>query len=370
MTATTRALLIDFDGVLRHRDPDVAARCERDAGLPEGSLLGTAFQPRLLTAAATGVISQREWENEITFELLRQYPEADVSAAVGECFGEIGYIDDEVMAVVDAVRPHATVCLISNATDRLHPDLAALGVADRFDHAVASADLGVTKPDERIFAAGARLAGVPADRCLVIDDSPEHTAAAERIGMAAHTFTSAADLKKTVGEWLDRDLMDRTSPEVVDREAVRVLCLDPEDRVLLMHWRDPVNGAYLWEPTGGGVEPGETYLEAAHRELVEETGFLGVQIGEESIPVRRDQLWRGRRFRNVEQFFVARISADQVTTRPVLTETEVETLVDSRWWSWRELLGTTERIEPADLVPVLRRLVPGGPWRSVTRVVE
>ncbi|WP_185845579.1 HAD-IA family hydrolase [Kibdelosporangium aridum] len=360
--STTRALLIDFDGVLRHRAPDVAVQCERDAGLPEGSLLTTAFEPVLLTPAATGAISQQEWENRITRTLQARYPDADVATAVATCFGEIGYIDDEVMAIVDAVRPHATICLISNATDRLRRDLAALGIIDRFDHAVASADLGIAKPDERVFAAVARLAGVPINRCMMVDDAPANTEAAQRLGMTGHTFTSAADLKKAVDDWLDRDLTDRTSPEVRDREAVRVLCLDPEDRLLLLHWRDPGNGAYLWEPTGGGVEPGESYIEAAHRELLEETGFLDVRIGPQSIPVRRDQLWRGKRFRNVEQFFVARISADQATTTPVLTETEVETLVGNRWWTWPDLLRTTERIEPVDLVHVLRTLVADGPW--------
>ncbi|ALG08841.1 HAD-IA family hydrolase [Kibdelosporangium phytohabitans] len=365
----SRALLIDFDGVLRHRDPEIAARCERQAGLPAGSLLATAFRPELLTAAATGEITQREWQDRIAHALTERFPGADVTAAVAECFGHVGYIDEEVLAIVDAVRPHATVCLISNATDRLHRDLAALGIADRFEHAVASADLGVTKPDPRVFAALARLAGAPAKRCLMVDDTPANTEAARRAGMTGHTFTSAANLKDAVDDWLDKDLVTMAAQEV-DRKAVRVLCLDPQDRLLLMHWHDPVSGDHFWEPTGGGVEPGESTSAAARREVLEETGLLDIDLDEEGVPVRRDYMWRGKWFRSHEEFFVARVRAGHATAETALTESEVETLLDIRWWTWPELLGSTERIEPADIVPVLRRLAPDGPWRSVTRVSD
>ncbi|MCE7002943.1 HAD-IA family hydrolase [Kibdelosporangium philippinense] len=351
---TTRALLIDFDGVLRHHHA-------LGSGLPDGALLATAFRPELVNLAITGEITQKEWESRIADELQKRYLAADVARAIDH-FRDIGYIDEEVMAIVDAARPHATVCLVSNATDRLHRDLVALGSTDRFDHVVASADIGIAKPDERIFAAAARLAGIPAERCLMVDDTPANTEAAQSLGMSGHVFRTASELKEVLDDWLARDLMDRTMPEVRDREAVRVLCLDQQDRLLLLHWRDPVSGAYLWEPTGGGVEPGESYIAAAHREVLEETGFLNVHISPDSIPVRRDQPWRGRRFRNVEQFFVARIPDDQAITTPELTDTEVETLVGSRWWTWPELLRTTERIEPVDIVHVLRTLAPGGPW--------
>ncbi|BCJ49225.1 hypothetical protein Asp14428_07000 [Actinoplanes sp. NBRC 14428] len=40
-----------------------------------------------------------------------------------------------------------------------------------------------------------------------------------------------------------------------------------------MHWRDPLDGHDVWEPPGGGLDPGEDHLRAARRELAEETGL-------------------------------------------------------------------------------------------------
>jgi ADP-ribose pyrophosphatase YjhB (NUDIX family) len=65
------------------------------------------------------------------------------------------------------------------------------------------------------------------------------------------------------------------------RQAARVVLLDGNDRVLLLHATDPANASKgsWWELPGGGMESGEESAAAASRELYEETGIGSVDMG-------------------------------------------------------------------------------------------
>lgn len=148
------------------------------------------------------------------------------------------------------------------------------------------------------------------------------------------------------------------------RPAARIVCLDAADRVLLLRWRDPVGGSHLWEPPGGGIEAGETPLEAARRELVEETGLDPAAITGPPVNVERDVWWNGEHKVGPEQFFVARFAVE----RPAVVGTglladERANLRSYRWIPWADLGLLPDRLEPPRLVAVLAQLVPDGPWR-------
>ncbi|MDQ1656612.1 MAG: hypothetical protein QOD41_1695, partial [Cryptosporangiaceae bacterium] len=105
--------------------------------------------------------------------------------------------------------------------------------------------------------------------------------------------------------------------EITLRPSARVVLLDADDRLLMLKLHDPsvTRGpnpitADFWLLVGGGVEPGETYEEAARREVFEETGIRDVSIGpcvwthEKLIAGPDDDLWLV-----TAQFFVGRVAA-------------------------------------------------------------
>ena len=148
------------------------------------------------------------------------------------------------------------------------------------------------------------------------------------------------------------------------RPAVRIVCLDSAHRVLLLRWYDPADGSHLWEPPGGGVEPGESPLDAARRELVEETGLDPAAIDGPPVTVERDSWWNGEHKVGPEQFFLARFAGERPA--PVgtgLLADEVANLRSYAWVPWSELGRLPDRLEPPGLVAVLAELVPEGPWR-------
>jgi len=72
----------------------------------------------------------------------------------------------------------------------------------------------------------------------------------------------------------------REDPTVEIRDTARLIVLDPEDRLLLMRLGPPAGGGTeLWVTLGGRIEAGETVLQAAQRELAEETGITDAEVG-------------------------------------------------------------------------------------------
>lgn len=147
------------------------------------------------------------------------------------------------------------------------------------------------------------------------------------------------------------------------RKVARVVLLDRDDRILLMHGFEPGDPAQTWWFTpGGGLESDESREEAARREVIEETGIADIELG----PV----LWKricsfpfdGRRWDQDEWYFLAR--TERTATDPKgLTELERRSVAGLRWWTSAELLAARETVYPTRLGELLRTLLDEGPPR-------
>src|SRR5438128_746593 len=98
--------------------------------------------------------------------------------------------------------------------------------------------------------------------------------------------------------------MDQTP---ILRRAARVLLIDGKDRILLIHALVPeptgANDHDFWLTPGGGVNEGETFEEAALRELREETGVGDVDLGP-CVWMRTHVFpWDGKVYKQQERYY-------------------------------------------------------------------
>ncbi|MCP2167575.1 putative hydrolase of the HAD superfamily [Goodfellowiella coeruleoviolacea] len=108
--------------------------------------------------------------------------------------------DPAMIDLVDAVRAAGLhVGLLSNSWGESYPEdlLARL-----CDTVVISGRVGLRKPDPRIYHHLLDRLGLPAQRCVFVDDAPPNVAAAHAVGMHAIHHTSAATTRAALAQFV------------------------------------------------------------------------------------------------------------------------------------------------------------------------
>ncbi|MET0590091.1 MAG: NUDIX domain-containing protein [Naasia sp.] len=140
------------------------------------------------------------------------------------------------------------------------------------------------------------------------------------------------------------------------RGTARVLLIDPDDRVLLfLQYGKSHDVPARWMTPGGGVDPGESYADAARREVEEETGLIlaGVPDAFAGYDFEADQRWHEYTHGHHE-WYAVRVEHFDPSPAGWTDEEQVD-IVSHRWWSIDELAGTEDEVEPADLLSLIRQ---------------
>lgn len=152
------------------------------------------------------------------------------------------------------------------------------------------------------------------------------------------------------------------------RRAARVIVLDDAGRALLVRGHDADQPERSWWFTvGGGIDAGETEVDAALRELREEAGLTLAAEDLEGPVMTRAGIFHffAETCRQDEVFFVARVGAGHVPVADGWTDVEREVLDELRWLTADELRAQPFEVFPTALPDVVDALADG--WDGTVR---
>jgi putative hydrolase of the HAD superfamily len=192
MTGVIEAVLWDFGGVILSSPFDAFAAYERDAGLPENFI-------RSLNAHNPDANAWARMErSEISPDEFATLFEAEAAAAGHRIDGRhvlsllSGSVRPEMVEALRRVRARYRVaCITNNVKTGAGPGMARdaerarhIGeIMELFEHVVESSQLGLRKPDPRIYRHTCDLLGVVPQNCIYLDDLGINLKPARAMGM-------------------------------------------------------------------------------------------------------------------------------------------------------------------------------------------
>jgi putative hydrolase of the HAD superfamily len=192
------AAFFDFGGVLTNPVWDSFAVFCRQEGLDPDSVKELFREDpeaiALLRRLETGSITEQEFESAFGEKLgLR-----DHRRLIDSMFAGMKPDEEMLSAVRDLRRGGIHTGLISNSWSVDHYDRALL--AELFEEAVISAEVGMHKPQPEIYLLAAERLGVEPGTSLFVDDLRENCEGAEAVGMTAIRHRTTAETRERLAD--------------------------------------------------------------------------------------------------------------------------------------------------------------------------
>ncbi len=185
---TVRAVYFNLGGVLVRTEFQAPRQhLAEQLGLEYEDIVRTVFDSDTAIQATLGTITEEEHWDAVCRRL--HLPLTEAPRIRDEFFaGDV--IDRELLDYLRDLRKKMKVGLISNAWSGLRSSIIKNKYDDAFDVMMISAEMGVAKPDERIFRSALEQLDVAPAEAVFVDDFPQNVEAALAVGMQAVLFTA------------------------------------------------------------------------------------------------------------------------------------------------------------------------------------
>ena len=200
-----RAVLWDLGGVIvRTLDWSGRAHWEKRAGLSPHELESIVFRGEMGVRASLGqATSDDVWTWVLQY---LGFPKSERKAIERDFFSG-DQVDNDLISFIRSLRPGYKTGIISNAWPELRHWLEVRWcIADTFDQIVISAEVGILKPDPRIYHLALNGLGVAPNEAIFIDDFKENIVGALDIGMRAIRFRTTEQVTSELRALLDLPL--------------------------------------------------------------------------------------------------------------------------------------------------------------------
>jgi len=182
-----QAVFIDFGGVIvRTEDKGPRIRQAERLGMTSRDLEKIIFESVTSQRASTGEIPEEAHWQAVAEALGVSRQKADKITAE---FFSGDRADAALLDFLRSLRPERKVGLISNAWSGLRAYITSQKFDDVFDEMIISAEVGLIKPDPRIYRLALEKLGALPEESVFLDDVLVNVEAARSVGMSAIQFT-------------------------------------------------------------------------------------------------------------------------------------------------------------------------------------
>jgi HAD superfamily hydrolase (TIGR01509 family) len=199
---TIRAVYFDLGGVIvRTGDREPRTKLAERLGMSYEELAKAVFENESSLRASLGTVSPQEHWVDVIQRLGLPLSEAD---SVRQEFFAGDTLDLDLINFLRSLRPKYRTGLLSNAWSDMREYLVGQKIDDAFDQLIISAEVGIMKPDVRIYRLALEKLGVAPAEAVFVDDSIVNIEGARAVGMYAIQFTrpdqTLEELKKLLND--------------------------------------------------------------------------------------------------------------------------------------------------------------------------